>query len=157
MGYTAVDVAWDDADAVALRAEMDAELARRYTLLVLQRSVEIRASLTVDPTDVIATVLVRDPDGVPVGHAALRRHHDDVEVKRVIVAGERRGQGIGRLLMDRLETIARDGGAHRVVLHTGNRQPEAVAMYERLGYTPIPLYEPYATAMPESFCFEKVL
>lgn len=36
-------------------------------------------------------------------------------------------------------------------------QPEAVALYSKLGYTPISLFEPYATAIPFSLCFEKRL
>lgn len=152
-----VEVAWDDPDAVTLRSLMDAELAQRYPQLDEPRSAELRGTLTVDPADVVTTVLVRDADGRAIGHAALRRHRGDLEVKRVVVAAKQRGLGVGRLLMARLEVAARDAGASRLILHTGNRQPEAVAMYEGLGYRPIPLYEPYATAMPSSFCFEKVL
>jgi hypothetical protein len=36
-------------------------------------------------------------------------------------------------------------------------QPEVVARFARLGYTPIPLYEPYVETMPTSMCFEKIL
>ncbi|WP_205843962.1 GNAT family N-acetyltransferase [Nakamurella deserti] len=151
------DVVWDDPDAVALRAVMDAELAERYPQFGFDRADAIRGSLVVDPSDVLVTALVRDAAGEAVGHAALRTHDGDHEVKRVIVRGDQRGRGVARLLMDRVERAAREAGAARVVLHTGHNQPEAVALYRRLGYTPIPLYEPYATVMPESFCFEKLL
>jgi hypothetical protein len=59
--------------------------------------------------------------------------------------------------MGELERIARDAGAERVILQTGDRQPEAVALYRRLGYTPIPVYGLYVEAIPHSFCFEKHL
>lgn len=156
-GYTVTDVPWGDPDAVTLRAEMDAELRQRYPDFGFDRAEAILRSLVVDPADVLVTVLVRDDAGEAVGHAALRTHDRDHEVKRVIVRGDQRGRGIARLLMERVERAAREDGAARVVLHTGHNQPEAVALYQRLGYTPIPLYEPYATVMPESFCFEKLL
>jgi hypothetical protein len=40
--------------------------------------------------------------------------------------------------------------------HTGDRQPDAVRLYEREGYTPIPIFPPYEE-LPFSRCFEKVL
>lgn len=46
-------------------------------------------------------------------------------------------------------------GATRVVLHTGDRQVAAVGLYERHGFTPIPVHEPYL-GVPGSLCFEKV-
>ena len=76
-------------------------------------------------------------------------------MKRVIVVDGQRGRGIGRALMNRLEQIAAAGGARRLILQTGNRQPDAVALYERVGYTPIPIYEPYVETIPFSLCFEK--
>jgi ribosomal protein S18 acetylase RimI-like enzyme len=106
---------------------------------------------------VLATVLVLDPDATAIAHGALRLLHGDWEVKRVIVAGNQRGRGVGRALMAELERIARAGQARRLVLQTGPRQPEAVSLYEALRYTPIPVYEPYAAALPDSFCFEKPL
>ena len=115
------------------------------------------AALAVDPADVAATVLVKDREGVPVAHGGLRRLRGEWEVKRVVVTDGRRGAGVGRLLMSELEAIARAGGAERLILQTGDLQPDAIALYERLGYTPIPTYEPYADAIPFSVCFEKAL
>lgn len=157
MDYTVSEVAWDDPEAAAMRDAMDDEMAQRYGHLGPERGAELRVALVVDPATVITTALVRDAGGAAVGHAAVRRHGDEWEVKRVVVRNDQRGRGVGRLLMGRVEAAARADGARRVVLQTGHLQPEAVALYERLGYTPIPVYEPYATVMPESFCFEKRL
>ena len=149
-------VAWDDPRAVALRDAMDAELQPRY----VGRSPSQEAAwaaLTVDPADIAATVLAVTGDGTAVGHAALRRLGAEWEVKRVVVDSSCRGMGLGRLLMSELESIGRERGAGRLILQTGDRQPEAVAMYRRLGYTPIPIYPPYAVAIPFSLCFQKIL
>lgn len=117
------------------------------------------AALTVHPSNVLGTVLVVADDGAdggtPVGHALVQDRDGEWEVKRVIVADGQRGRGIGRLLMAELETIAREGGARRLILQTGDRQPDAVALYEKIGFTRIPTYEPYVTTIPQSICFEK--
>lgn len=148
-------VAWADPRAIALRDAMDTEIQPRYAGRDTD-PVLVAAALAVDPTDIVATLLLIS-DGTPVGHAALRRLGDEWEVKRVVIDGSRRGAGLGRRLMTELETIARDGGASRLILQTGDRQPEAVALYRKLGYREIASYEPYATAIPFSRCFEKSL
>ncbi len=155
-------VSWDDARAVELRRLMDVEIFPRYAAPayapepadVVERR---RAALLVDPDDVRATVLALDEDGTPVAHAALRELRGDWEVKRVVVHASQRGRGLGRALMLELERIARAAHIDRLILQTGDRQPEAVALYESLGYIPIPIYEPYAETMPFSMCFEKKL
>jgi GNAT superfamily N-acetyltransferase len=158
--FTFESVEWDDPRAVALRDAMDAEMTVRYHRAEPEPA-EIterrRVSLAVDPALVKATVLAIDADGTPLAHAALRLLGDDWEVKRVIVADGQRGRGIGRALMNHLELLAAAGGAPRLILQTGDRQPDAVALYERVGYTPIPIYEPYVETIPFSLCFEKVI
>ena len=70
---------------------------------------------------------------MPSAHAVLRDLDGEWEVKRVIVDATQRGRGLGRLLMAELEPVAREGGAPRLILQTGDRQPEAVRLYERVG------------------------
>jgi GNAT superfamily N-acetyltransferase len=139
---------------------MDAEMSLRYARAEpepVQTVSKRAAALTVDPGDLITTLLAVDDDGTPIGHAALRMLRGDWEIKRVIVAHGHRGRGIGRALMVRLAEVARAGGASRVILQTGERQPEAIGLYAALGYSSIPVYEPYIETMPSSLCFEKVL
>ena len=155
-------VSWDDPRAVELRRQMDAEMTVRYANPgsppePAEITARRNASLAVDPADVRATVLVLDADGTPLGHAVLRELRGDWEVKRVIVADGTRGRGIGRALMSRLEALAREAGVPRLILQTGNRQPDAVALYEKIGYTPIPIYEPYIETIPFSLCYEKLI
>jgi GNAT superfamily N-acetyltransferase len=154
-------VAWDDARALELRARMDAEMNERYSDPDVVEDPAVTAArdaaLRVHPEQVHATVLVTDETGRAVAHAVLRDLDGEWEVKRVIVDATERGRGLGRLLMAELEAVARAGGAPRLILQTGDRQPEAVRLYERVGYRPIPTYEPYVEALPNSICFEKVL
>ena len=159
---TLESVSWDDPRAVELRRQMDAEMTVRYANPgappePAEITARRNASLAVDPADVRATVLVLDTDGTPLAHAALRELRGDWEVKRVIVSEAARGRGVGRTLMARLEDLAREAGVPRLILQTGNRQPDAVALYEKIGYTPIPIYEPYVETIPFSLCYEKAI
>jgi GNAT superfamily N-acetyltransferase len=144
-------VAWDHPDAVRLRAAMTTEMDRRYA----DRAVELPLGMAVDPADLRYTA-VAYLDGHAVGHVALRRLGLEIELKRLFVEVDRRGGGIARVLLTAAELAARDLGARRVILQTGDRQPEAVAAYQRAGYTPIPVFPPYVE-LPFSLCFEKRL
>lgn len=152
-------VLWTDERAVKLQRILEEDLHGRYARHLEPghgRDAAITA-LAVSPEDVLATVLAV-ADGVgPVAHAALRSLNGEWEVKRVVVLESARGQGVASMLMAEVEAIAARGGASRVILQTGDQQPEAVALYSKLGYTRIPVYEPYATAIPFSLCFEKRL
>jgi GNAT superfamily N-acetyltransferase len=59
------------------------------------------------------------------------------------VAPQTRGLGIGRQIVAALEAEAARLGTTRLVLETGPRQPEAIAVYLRAGFVEIPLYGEY--------------
>ncbi|HVI91960.1 MAG TPA: GNAT family N-acetyltransferase [Dongiaceae bacterium] len=56
------------------------------------------------------------------------------EVKRVVVDPAARGQGIGRALMQELETIATAAGIRVIQLETGPDSTEALRLYRACGY-----------------------
>ena len=71
----------------------------------------------------------------PVGCGALKFHPDGtVELKRMWVAPATRGLGIGRRLLDELETQAGANGCRVVRLETNTSLREAIAMYRAAGY-----------------------
>lgn len=77
-------------------------------------------------------------DGEPVsGGAFFRVDAEHAEIKRVWTRGDRRGRGFARVVLTELEAEARRLGYAKVVLTTGHRQPEAVALYRGHGYTPL--------------------
>jgi ribosomal protein S18 acetylase RimI-like enzyme len=45
-----------------------------------------------------------------------------------------RGQGVARRLLTAVEDSARADGRERVILETGDKQPEAIALYVSRGY-----------------------
>ncbi len=106
------------------------------------------------PPDGVFLVL-RDGDGQAVGCGGIARFDAARgEVKRMYVVPEARGRGLGRRLLEELEAQARTLGYTSVVLETGDRQPEAIRLYESSGYERIPCYPPYDTRAL-SLCFEK--
>jgi putative acetyltransferase len=95
--------------------------------------------------------------GSPVGCGAIRRiDPTTAEVKRMYVAPGVRGRGVGRAVLTRLEAEARALGLSRLVLETGPRQTEALALYARAGFTIIPNFGEYASA-PMSVCMAKAI
>lgn len=78
----------------------------------------------------------------------------DAELKRMYIAPEARGNGLARRLLAELEKAAALAGRKRVVLETGIRQPEAIALYTSSGYTVIAKFGAYRDD-PLSRCFAK--
>jgi putative acetyltransferase len=102
-------------------------------------------------------LVLRDDDGRAVGCGGIARFDaTHGEVKRMYVVPAARGRGLGRRLLEELEAQARALGYTAVVLETGDRQREALGLYESSGYERIPCYPPYDTRAL-SLCFEKRL
>ncbi|HTY29641.1 MAG TPA: GNAT family N-acetyltransferase, partial [Mycobacterium sp.] len=75
-------------------------------------------------------------DDRPVTGGAFRRFDaDTAELKRIWTASNHRRRGYGRALLDELEAEIARRGYRRVYLTTGDRQPEAEALYTSAGYT----------------------
>jgi GNAT superfamily N-acetyltransferase len=72
-----------------------------------------------------------------VGCAGWRRHGTDAELKRMFTTQAARGRGVARRLLTAIEESARAAGLSRVILETGDKQPEAVGLYESAGYVRI--------------------
>jgi len=66
------------------------------------------------------------------------------------------GQRIGVPILAELESWDADSGFSSCVLETGFKQPEAIALYKRSGYSVIPNYGQYAD-VANSVCMEKTL
>jgi GNAT superfamily N-acetyltransferase len=67
-----------------------------------------------------------------------------VEIKRMFVVPTARRLGLARRILAELEATALAAGADQVVLNTGNQQPEAIALYESSGYSPVGGFGHYA-------------
>lgn len=136
----------------SLMAELDDELVRRYPA-----GTPVHGLAPRDVEDPDTIVLVARAEGRLVACGASRRLNDgSIEIKRIYVRPFLRGRGLGRRLLGELEARARAAGARRLVLETGVRQPEAIALYRSEGFSSI---EPFGEYVGDemSRCFEKRL
>lgn len=93
----------------------------------------------------------------PVGCGAIKAFGEDsMEVKRMFVLPEFRGKSIAQQILTELESWTLEMGKTKTVLETGQKQPEAIALYFKSGYQRIPNYGQYI-GIENSWCFEKQL
>jgi len=141
-----------DSVAMTLIDALTQELARMYH--------DEDGSGNFAPADVLvarSAFLVGSLAGRPVACGAYRPMSPDVaEIKRMYVEPDYRGRGLGRRILQELETRARRDGYSWARLETGTLQPEAIRLYERAGYYRIDCYGIYVEN-PGSVCFEKAL
>lgn len=105
--------------------------------------------------DKLQHVIVFYMDDIPVGCDAIKEFDSTtVELKRMYVAPERRGIGLGSEILKELESWAGELNYASCILETGKRQVEAIALYTKNGYQIIPNYGQYQ-GVENSACFQK--
>ncbi len=105
----------------------------------------------------IKHVVVAYNDITAIGCGAIKElSPESMEVKRMYTIPQSRGVGVARKVLSELESWARELGFCYCKLETGKKQPEAIALYLKCGYTIIPNYGQYA-GVENSLCFEKKL
>lgn len=93
----------------------------------------------------------------PVGCGALKPFGAGVfELKRVFVRKEARKSGTGSKILHALFDEALQLGCSKMVLETGKKQHEAIALYHKLGFEIIENYGPYL-GDENSVCMERQL
>ena len=105
-----------------------------------------------------ARVIVAYDDETAIGCGCFRpmKEGDAIEIKRMYVVPFFRNRGVGKVILHSLEQWAGELGFSISKLETGIHQPEAIAAYEKSGYTLIPNFEPYVN-VKESICMIKHL
>ena len=107
--------------------------------------------------DATKNAVVAYKNNTAVACGAFKPYADKtVEIKRMFVDSNYRGQGIAQQVLLELEKWAAELGYTKCVLETGKRQPEAIGLYEKAGYKRIPNYGQYEY-MENSVCMEKQL
>ncbi len=139
------------AEAQTLIVALDEDLSTRYPGM---------PPIGIDIADFLragGVFVVAWNEGEPAACGALRRYDADrVEIKRMYVAPHHRRRGLSRALLTFLEAEATRRGFARLMIETGDKQPEAVALYESAGYEHIAAFGPYI-GNPWSVCFAKAL
>ena len=99
-------------------------------------------------------VVAYDQDN-PVGCGAIKEFSKDtMEVKRMYVSLNNRGQGIATIVLKELEGWCRELNFKKCILETGKKQPAAIRLYQKNNYTIIPNFGQYEND-ENSVCFEK--
>jgi putative acetyltransferase len=107
-------------------------------------------------TNIKNTVVVYD-NNIALGCGAFKLYKSKtVEIKRMFVTPKCRGKGIATIVLQALEIWAKELGYEACVLETGKKQPEAIALYLKNGYTIIPNYGQYEN-IENSVCMQKTL
>jgi DNA-binding MarR family transcriptional regulator/GNAT superfamily N-acetyltransferase len=122
-----------------------AELGQRFEV-GFDRSRSISAD-DAELTPPAGLLLIATLHSEPVGCGALKFHGTaPAEIKRMWVAPDARGLGLGRRLLTELEREAAAHGAPAVRLETNRSLTEAIALYRSAGYQEVPAFntEPYA-------------
>jgi DNA-binding MarR family transcriptional regulator/GNAT superfamily N-acetyltransferase len=148
MRASAVRIAAEPADGADARWCVDQyfrELGRRFDAgFDPARSISADAHELTPPAGVF---LIARLGGRPIGCGALKAKERRIgDVKRMWVAAEARGLGIGRRLLAALEAEARKRGLETLRLETNRSLVEAQALYRRAGYREVAPFneEPYA-------------
>ncbi|KQW87841.1 GCN5 family acetyltransferase [Massilia sp. Root418] len=119
----------DQPEIIALIADLD---AYQLTLYPPESVYALDLASLKQPNVLFA--VARGADGAALGCGAMVVTPAFAEVKRMYVRPEARGQGLARRMLTLLEQAAAQRGAALYTLETGPSQPEAIALYERLGY-----------------------
>jgi putative acetyltransferase len=107
--------------------------------------------------DKIRHVVVAYENERPAGCGAIKEFGPDImEIKRMYVSPGVRKKGIATRILSELENWAAELSFRKCILETGKRQPDAIGLYIKNGYTLIPNYGQYA-GVENSVCFEKTL
>ncbi len=127
---TTIDPA--DPAAVRLIEESDAYMSARYP--AASNHLESVAALKQPNVTLLGGFLGEEL----VACGAVKIMDDDAvygEIKRVLVTERCRGRGFSKAIMLRLEDVLRGADVPLARLETGIRQPEALRLYESLGYS----------------------
>jgi GNAT superfamily N-acetyltransferase len=131
-------VPFDHPDAVKLNDEVQGEYQRRYG--------DGGDATVLHPDDFRPPrglfLIAYDEQDRPVATGGWRSQDEngegnqdgDAELKRMFVTEPCRGLGLARRILALLEEDARAAGRTRMVLETGDQQPEAIALYGSSGY-----------------------
>ncbi|RGE20768.1 GNAT family N-acetyltransferase [Leucobacter sp. wl10] len=132
--------AYTDPLGAPLLADLEREYDARYGTEVFGETADVEINRypaeAFAPPNGLFLLLLRD--GEPISGGAYMRYDDaTAEVKRVWTRSDLRGRGLAGLVLTEIERRAEAAGYRRIYLTTGPRQPEAVRLYRRSGYTPL--------------------
>jgi predicted GNAT family N-acyltransferase len=109
------------------------QLAQAYAIRrrVFIEEQRVPEAIELDADDAGAFHALALADGAAVGCGRMVTHGDEVKIGRMAVVRDRRGQGVGRQILEFLVAAARAQGCRRAILHA---QLHAEEFYARNGF-----------------------
>lgn len=106
-------------------------------------------------TDKIKYVILVYQNNTAIACGAIREFSlGEMEIKRMFVLPSFRRQGFAQIVVKNLESWAKELGFESCILETGKNQPEAIHLYQKIGFQIIPNYGQYIN-VANSVCMQK--
>lgn len=151
MPFTITPERPDTAEAMALIAELDAEMIPSYPP-ESHHGYDVQKLIR----EGVAFFILR-VDGAAAGCGGVQIASDGTgELKRMYTRPAYRGHGLAAAMLDHLIAHARSQGVARLRLETGIHQEAALRLYERRGFVRVPPFPPYQED-PFSLFYEKII
>jgi GNAT superfamily N-acetyltransferase len=150
MNFKEIKTSSNNIDFKLLAAELDAHLVEFYGNQ--QDFFNKHNSI-----DAIKHVIVVYDNENPIGCGAIKQYSETIiEIKRMYVKPEHRGQGIAATMLIALENWAKDLGYLTLILETMKAKESVISMYKKNGYSIINNYGQYKN-METSVCMSKAI
>lgn len=118
------------AQKVETKQQLEDAFAIRTEVFVNEQNVPMEEEID-QYEDEATHFIVYDEENQPIGAGRLRYVDGYGKVERICIAKSARGKGVGRVLMEKIELVARTEGATKMKL---NAQRQAEEFYSKLGY-----------------------
>jgi len=149
----ALEIKRSQPDAPGISGLLDRSLGLMAVLYPPESNHSLSAEELSDPTCFFVGAYIKD---IPIGCGAVKisADHGYGEIKAVYVLEEYRRKGVSRAIMRELESHLASQNIDTARLETGNKQPEALRLYSKLGYFERGPFGDYSTD-PNSIFMEK--
>lgn len=114
--------------------EEELQLAFDIRKEVFVKEQGVAVDIELDAYDNISTHVLVIHDNKAIATGRVRELDEQAKLQRICVLKEYRGTGVGKLVIEGLEVIARGMKLHQSILHA---QYHAKEFYEKLGYTTV--------------------
>jgi len=74
-------------------------------------------------------------DGVAIGYCSYAVHGDEMKLEQLYLLPQHQGQGLGRMMMEHVESRARGFGSSAIFLQVNKSNAQAIGVYEKSGFT----------------------
>ena len=96
-------------------------------------------------------------DGTIVGYVCLMSLFEEAQIMNIAVVALHRGRRVGRMLLEKAVSVAREKGAERLVLEVRESNAAAIGLYEGFGFVPFSVRKGYYEGKEDALLMEKAL